>query len=343
MLLVDRASRYGGSLDAAEDLLQLKHQNENSTVILEEFESALAADHLNKHFILDRRPIVILSGGPVCDLLIESDVTDYLQFRPIEKYGVYTSEGLVMVPTSKEDIFVDPTLSLPEKRKISKLVNLTDAAEIQQPGGAAFADYLETLGLTPRLKELVMVGIAGCQSGDDVEVCSVSRALTSIKSYRLGLGMYAANCSPFLYPVYGSSEIAQAFSRQCAVNGGTFVMGQAKLLRGTTDISGTFEEHRWRATFAALRAPPEHPRTCLRAIAILRSPLNGMSRTSLWRISPLSPINKCGKTISILVLGPDSSCCPNGYCMHLIPHFRAISLMHYNRTSCHACLVSKGG
>jgi RAB protein geranylgeranyltransferase component A len=54
---------------------------------------------------------------------------------------------------------------------------------------------------------------------------SVSEGKARVQRYQKSSGVYGG--TPFLYPLYGISEITQSYSRLGAVNGGCFILGRA--------------------------------------------------------------------------------------------------------------------
>lgn len=296
--MVEAGSRYGGLDDCSYDV---------SAFIKAHPEVHLdPTENFKGNFIIDSRPILLLTGGPICNWLIDSDASKYIEFRPVAKIGVYTEDGMVaLVPASKEDILLDPSLGLVEKRLLSKLVNQSTANVDHE---MKFTDYMKRVGLNQKLCDLVSFGILACKSKSEATSLLVSEALQRISAYRQGLGRYSPNSSSYLYPVYGSSEIAQAFARQCAVKGGTFIMSRYQLENNI--ISGTYQETQWRAEFADLHST-DKKKGCLRAVAILSEPINGFKETTMWIVVPLQERDD---VIRMLVVGPDSSCSPRGYC-----------------------------
>lgn len=138
---------------------------------------------LNRHFSISLAPTIVPCAGPTIDVLIRSKVASYCTFRLLQKTSIYsatTAEGwpLRKVPSSKEDIFKDKTLSLVDKRRLMKLLqqavpNQESAAEGESSASAAstsggtFFEYLlskEGANLSSELSKSIAYGVALCSS-----------------------------------------------------------------------------------------------------------------------------------------------------------------------------------
>lgn len=74
-------------------------------------------------FSLSLSPALLPANGPAIEVLVRSKVAAYLQFGILGGVGLWRSEGEVeRVPSSKADVFTHPTLSLLEKRRLTKFL-----------------------------------------------------------------------------------------------------------------------------------------------------------------------------------------------------------------------------
>lgn len=289
MLVVDESGRYGGELDGSLDLMAFHSKYPDADISHE------ITDKDRKGFLIDTRPRLLAGGGSMCKRLVAEGVAKYLEFRPIASCGLITADGTTMVPMTKEDIFADTSLSLIEKRQLSKLVNL-------QKGSGPFMDQLR--GLPTKLTDLILYSVLLCNSRDEATMLSFDDALERVQRFRESLRQYGA---PFLYPAYGSSELAQAYCRKAAVDGGVFVMGQNPTIKDEADthsISGTYDDRTWRATFSEMHSSNEEQTEIQRAVIILDSPFIGERSSSMWTIIDGDVI------VRLLCLASDSSCAP---------------------------------
>lgn len=96
------------------------------------------------------KPVLLRATGDAIDLLVRSKVAAYLQFgmlRGIGLWGEVEKDGekvgrLERVPASKADVFNDSTLSLVEKRRLTKLLLFTVGEESLEEGSLLTGEAL---------------------------------------------------------------------------------------------------------------------------------------------------------------------------------------------------------
>ncbi len=299
MLIVDKSPFYGGHQHSNFTPLTLEGLYRDSTFIEEHFRELLNSCW-DKKFLLDFTPIILSTAGILCKRMIDWKMSEYLQFRPVQRVSVMHSDQFTIIPTSKEDIFTDTSLSLVEKRQLSKLVTSFEATT------PSSEPYIRSItNLSNRLVDALFHGILLCDSESEKSQLSVEGAVDRLRLHRDGIGRYASGTSPYLYPIYGSSEVIQSFCRYCAVNGGTFIMGQDYNL-SDKHINGFYEDLPWSATFDAVvvNALLEE---CHRAIIITDEPLMNEASTNAWIF-----LNE-GKVVKALCTGSDTSCAPSSF------------------------------
>lgn len=81
---------------------------------------SLAQDR--RRYALSLFPALMVSRGELVSTLISSDVAKYVGFRLLDGVSVWDAptSSARRVPGSKEDVFRDKSISLPEKRKLMK-------------------------------------------------------------------------------------------------------------------------------------------------------------------------------------------------------------------------------
>lgn len=83
-----------------------------------------------------------------------------------------------------------------------------------------FIEFLQKFNLSGKLQAFILYSIAMLDSAD-ISV-STKYGMQRIQYYISSLERFGA--TPLLYPMYGTSELSQAFCRVSAVYGGTFVL-----------------------------------------------------------------------------------------------------------------------
>ncbi|KAJ3025220.1 UNVERIFIED_CONTAM: Rab proteins geranylgeranyltransferase component A [Siphonaria sp. JEL0065] len=235
---VDPNERYGGTgaVVSLEELLALD---------LDGCEKELAEDIApllkdSRRFTLELSPKLIYSSGSLVDVMIKSNVSNYLEFRALETTQLLWENALESVPCSKEDIFKNESIGLLEKRRLMKLLSqFVDASaattttnndgeigtveQVDAEELSPFAEFLEKQGLLPKSRAILFNAIGLFLNKHDVQRVTKKEGIAAVKQYLGSIGRFGA--TPFLSGVYGtSSEVSQAFCRVCAVHGGTYIL-----------------------------------------------------------------------------------------------------------------------
>eukprot|EP00117_Sycon_ciliatum_P012035 scpid45171/ scgid13259/ Rab proteins geranylgeranyltransferase component A 1; Choroideraemia protein homolog; Rab escort protein 1 len=184
-----------------------------------------------RRFNLDRSPKLLYARGAMVDLLVQSKVSRYLEFRGVGRTLSYIDGKMVEVPCSAADVFNTTLLKLTEKNVIKRFLTFClnhdqHTADYQDFASRPFKEYLSVwpVGkkpqLSPFLQRLVLHCIAMCS-----EQVSTEDGLKATQYYLRSIGRYGN--TPFLWPMYGSGELPQAFCRMSAVFGGIFVLNRS--------------------------------------------------------------------------------------------------------------------
>ncbi|KAJ8296725.1 Rab proteins geranylgeranyltransferase component A [Rhodotorula toruloides] len=231
VLQLDSAPYYGTE-HASLSLLEL-HDWASSTPGAEPSSPSPPADlsKLSQRFAISLCPVLLRAKGPGLDLLVRSKVASYLQFGLLGGVGLWqdAERGVARVPASKADVFNDSTLSLVEKRRLTKLLMFAageepfeeDKVVVENPG-ISFLDYLkEAYSLTGAAASSLAYALALCSSPSDPALPALHR----IRSIIHAVGRYGP--SPFLVGHYGGAgDLVGGFSRICAVWGGGQILGR---------------------------------------------------------------------------------------------------------------------
>ncbi|KAI9026272.1 GDP dissociation inhibitor [Hyaloraphidium curvatum] len=182
----------------------------------------------SRSFNIELYPRLFFATGVAVDLLLASGVNNYMEFKALESASVRWGESLRKVPVSKEDIFGNEILGLLEKRALMK--SLRTVGEMEDIGidenattHGTFEAMLSHQGLSLNLVRVLSDSVASTL--DLTGNVSVREGVLGTRRYLKSLGRYGP--TPFLCPAYGGgSEMAQGFSRLCAVHGGTYMLDQ---------------------------------------------------------------------------------------------------------------------
>ena len=178
-----------------------------------------------RNFNLDLTPRLLYSIGSMVDLLIQSNISRYTEFKAVSRVMTVLNGELESVPSSRADVFATKHVSVVEKRILMKfiqtVISYQDHPEVYEAfESRRFLDFLKHQKLTDNLIHFVLHSIAMV----DVDA-SCLEGLEATQKFLRSLGRFGN--TPFLYSSFGSGELPQAFCRLCAVFGGTYYLGRS--------------------------------------------------------------------------------------------------------------------
>ena len=271
--------------------------------------------HPSRSFILhDPSPIIFYARGPLSELLLSLELTEYLEFMAIDQQYIWPSERvLIPLPLSKEQIMLEGSLTLLEKRKFTKLLGFaaTLLASSSANATATLGELFRREGVDPesRVFQLIAYGACRCSSLQEVESLSLNSTMNILESLRESINHLNGRGSPFVLPLWGSSELSQAACRKAAVFGCTQI-----LEKSITDIQAA--NINFNNSIVQSHTDNNYNYSIFRATWVLNGPVLGLSGNVLITVPPSSDLipNPSASSINILQLTSDSHCCPPGTC-----------------------------
>jgi len=210
ILQVDSNKYYGSKEEATLNLEEYVEANEICTKG-PLFEEALTQ---SRKFLLEQQPKIMYANGSMVSSLVKSKVSRYLDFRNVNGFYIKDDAELLAVPCSKSELFKTSALTPIEKRKMMKFI--TDETDLEE-SDQELKEYLKKFDLSSKLQRYILSSLTFADIND-----SVVHVKEKLKLFLSSYGKYGP--SAFLYPIYGNSELHQAFSRYSAVFGGTFCL-----------------------------------------------------------------------------------------------------------------------
>ena len=204
-------------------------------------ETSSFAPFLNdsKFFAIDVIPGMVPCDGDLVHLLKEANVGRYIDFKLLEATYVYlpTLERFEKVPATKEDVFQNKSLSLIEKRKVMKCLTMIQTMDEEQLSMSLhqetpFADFLQKW-LPDAWIDVMLYACAGATSSQ--EQMTTEQGARRVRQMFQSMSIYGP--SAYLLPMYGVSEIAQAFCRVSAIYGATYRLAHDVTSDSHTDSS----------------------------------------------------------------------------------------------------------
>lgn len=176
-------------------------------------------------FNLDLTPRLLYSRGAMVDLLIQSNISRYTEFKSVTRVLTVLNGMLEHVPSSRADVFATRHVSVVEKRILMKYltfcINYQENPEVFEAfQSRPYYDFLKHQKLTENLIHFVIHSIAMVDKS-----INTLDGLKATQKFLASLGRFGN--TPFLYSSFGSGELPQAFCRLCAVFGGTYYLGRS--------------------------------------------------------------------------------------------------------------------
>ncbi|PKI84839.1 hypothetical protein MVES1_001118 [Malassezia vespertilionis] len=179
---------------------------------------------LDRYYSLSLRPTLLPSHGPMIEAVVRSNVATYATFRLLDHVATFnaTSAQLERVPSNKSEIFKHKGVSLADKRRLMRFLQLAAEHDRSSLPPTLSGVLSDTLQLTPALQSALQYGAALSWGADEATETAFGRVHTYLKS----LGKYGDGA--YLCGQYGGAgELAQGFARSSAVHGGMFILGHA--------------------------------------------------------------------------------------------------------------------
>ncbi|EFA02190.1 rab proteins geranylgeranyltransferase component A 1 [Tribolium castaneum] len=277
----------------------------------------------SRRFNLDLAPKLQFARGDFVELLISSNIARYSEYRSVSRVLTWLNGQLETVPCSRSDVFANNKVTVIEKRMLMKLFLALDSGEEDYHNyeNKTFRAFLTDKKLTPNLIHYVLYAIAMCT--DDTPCL---QGIKNTKRFLDSLGRFGK--TPFLFSMYGSGEITQAFCRLSAVFGGIYALNQplkGLILNGDNFegiTCGTQEIKAGVLVMGAEKAPPhfikQHPKSSIaRAILITDKSIMESEKEHLTLL--LYPPEGGKNSCVVLELGCLTGTCPKDlFVVHLI-------------------------
>ncbi len=171
VLHLEPSSYYAGCFAALtlNDLKQLS--SPQSSLGISNLSILISQDVVpSRNITIDLFPQLIMATSPIVDDIVAKNVQHYLEFQGLDKMHLWQNGQHRPIPCSKEDIFMDTSLSLIQKRKTMKaMTSLTELSDCDQD--ITLAAKLAELGLDQGQIEMFMYAICFCPDKASMEQC----------------------------------------------------------------------------------------------------------------------------------------------------------------------------
>lgn len=235
ILHIDTSSTYGSEFSTLNFSQLLSHfgqqdsTNVNSTdasnsdvTIGDPINDALIAK--NRHFNIDLTPKLLLHESPMKNFLVNNNIHDIVTFTSIKASYFYT-DRLHAVPTNEAQSMKSSALGVMEKYRMVKFFwnarKYYDNKNINMK--RTMLEEFKSFGLNT--DSMDFIGHAVALNLDDRYLSAPpTETYSRILRYAESIVSYEGTESPYIYPMYGLSELCQAFVRKSALAGTIFML-----------------------------------------------------------------------------------------------------------------------
>ncbi|KIX10428.1 uncharacterized protein Z518_01510 [Rhinocladiella mackenziei CBS 650.93] len=256
VLHVDRHPYYGGndtglSLQEAEEWVQ--DVNKFPSAVFKDAsisrpplkESNEQAGNLqpSRTYTLSLKPQIVYAKSEFLPTIVSSRIHTQLEFLAVGSWWVHRDGALHKIPSTREDVFNDESLSMKDKRGLMKFLryvmqegdeSTTDVEEEHQMSlRAALTSKFKIPGsLQPPLLALALSPVAA-------DAIHFDTALARIRRHMRSMGYFGPGFPAVIAKYGGNSEISQVACRAGAVGGGVYLLGHELTRLESPETSGT--------------------------------------------------------------------------------------------------------
>ena len=195
----------------------------------------------NRDWNVDLIPKFIMANGKLVKMLLHTKVTRYLEWKCVDgsyvvqhqAAGWLAAEKMAVckVPSNDMEALKSNLLGMFEKKRIIGMYKFINECVIDNPmtwdGFDINQQPMKELFEKYQLEENTIDFLGHAIALQNSETYLYEPAVNTIEKMKLYLesqGRYGE--SPFLYPIYGLGGLPEAFSRLCAIHGGTYMLNK---------------------------------------------------------------------------------------------------------------------
>jgi Rab GDP dissociation inhibitor len=181
-----------------------------------------------------------MANGSLVKLLLKTNVSQYLEWKAVDGTFVYQfdkggmfskAKGAIhKVPCTAAEAIKSSLMGTFEKGRFKKFMNFIQDYEAKDPKtqnglspDVPFRDFFKKYSLEENTIDFIGHAVA-LYTNDDYLDKKASITVDKMQLYMNSFGRYGN--SPFIYPVWGLSGLAEGFSRLCALYGGTYMLNR---------------------------------------------------------------------------------------------------------------------
>ncbi|KIW17298.1 hypothetical protein PV08_04489 [Exophiala spinifera] len=240
VLHLDRRTYYGGR-DAALSLQDAERWVED----LEKFPNSIFKDasiskpdsedagpsalKSSRSYTLSLNPQIIYAQSKILPTLVSSRIHTQLEFLAVGSWWVHRAGSLHKIPSTREDVFNDESLSMKDKRGLMKFLRyvLQDDVELdttlEDDTSLSLQSALDTKFKVPASLQAPLLALA--LSPVPASQIPFNVALLRIRRHMRSMGYFGPGFGAVIAKYGGNSEMSQVACRAGAVGGGVYLLG----------------------------------------------------------------------------------------------------------------------
>ncbi|OAL24151.1 hypothetical protein AYO22_05810 [Fonsecaea multimorphosa] len=194
----------------------------------------------SRSYTLSLSPQIIYAKSEFLPSLVSSQIHSQLEFLAVGSLWVLGDGKLHKIPSTREDVFNDESLSMKDKRGLMKFLRYVMQEE-EESTTASEEDHtsmslktaLSTKFKIPDTLQAPLVALALSPAAADS--VPFDKALIRIRRHMRSMGHFGQGFGAVVAKYGGTAEISQVACRAGAVGGGVYLLGHALQDLGATD------------------------------------------------------------------------------------------------------------
>ena len=206
----------------------------------------------SRAYTISLSPQLIYSRSKLLPALVSSKVYRQVEFQAVGSWWVYRpgqgDAALRRVPSSREDVFADETMTMKSKRSLMKFLRFLaqtedgEGTENDVPD-VSFQKFLQTNYQVP--PELLDPLLSLSLSPNSISETRTHYAIPRVKRHLESIGVFGPGFGSLLAKWGGGAELCQVACRACAVGGGVYALS-----RGVKRVEASGEGERLQVTLS---------------------------------------------------------------------------------------------
>lgn len=172
------------------------------------------------------KPQIVYAKSRFLPTLVSSQIHSQLDFQAVGSFWVYSGGRLQKIPSNREDVFADDTISVRDKRRLMGLLRYV-LEEQDESAAVPSSDTLDARlkdqfklpdSLRPPVQALTL-------STDTLSNIQFDGAMSRLKLHLASMGYFGPGLAAVMAKYGGNAEIAQVACRAGAVGGFVYLLG----------------------------------------------------------------------------------------------------------------------